>query len=366
MAFWLCVMAEQPGSGIATVCPWHCVAWASLQARHAAHALPHALLLTGEAGTGKRRFADACAAWLLCSAPVAGRACGRCKSCLLVAAGSHPDHLLVVPEVMRADADSGPDPESGSRKRKPSRDIRVDEVRELIGFASRTAQFGGRRVIVIDPAQAMNVNAANALLKTLEEPGAGMLLLLVSDAPAMLAATVRSRCQQIRLPSPTRAEALAWLAPLVGGEARATTLLGAAVTPMRALDLRDGAEDWVVQRPVLGKLLVDVLCGTASAVRFAEMAAKAPEALLMDWLPTLLADAVRIAEGVPAERLRNGDLAADLRRVVDARTTQPLFLLGDDLSRLRQQFHAGAGLSRPLLWEEVMLRWSPRPRSGHP
>ncbi len=348
---------------VAAPCPWHADAWAALRARAAA-ALPHALLFTGEAGTGKRRLADAFAAWLLCSAPVAGLACGRCKSCLLVAAGSHPDLLTVVPEAMRADADTGPDPETGAKKRKPSREIRIDDVRALIGFASQTAQFGGRRVIVIDPAHAMNVNAANALLKTLEEPGEGTVLLLVSDAPAALPATIRSRCQQVRLPSPNRADALAWLAPLVGGMAQAEALLAAAATPMRALALADGDDEWVAQRRTLAKQLVDVLAGDGSAVRLADALAKAPESLLMDWLPTLLADAVRLAEGVPAASLRNGDLAAELGRLVAGRGTQPLFLLADDLSRLRQQFHAGAGLSRPLLWEEVLLRAATRPRGA--
>lgn len=336
--------------------PWHRDAWSALLARVGGR-LPHALLLTGEPGIGKRRFADAFAAWLLCATPSSQHlACGRCKSCLLVAAGTHPDLLVVVPETMRAIDDGESE---GGKKKKPSREIRVDEVRALIGFAAQTAQFGGRRVVLIEPAQAMNVNAANALLKTLEEPGEGTVLLLVCDQPAALTATIRSRCQALLLPSPTRAQAQDWLAKELGDAARATALLAAAGAPTRALTLA-AADDWVAQRRSLAALLVDVLAGEASAVRFAELAAKAPEALLLDWLPSLLVDAVRLAEGVPAERLRNADLAKDLRRLVEARATQPLFLLGDDLARLRQQLNAGAGLSRPLLWEEVMLRWSPR------
>lgn len=368
-------MAE-PAHPAAQPCPWHDDAWAALQAR-VAERLPHALLLVGDAGIGKRRFADAFAAGLLCSAPRQGHGCGHCKSCVLVAAGTHPDLLTVVPEAMRAGFDGEADPEAAGKKKKPSREIRVDEIRALIAFAARTAQFGGRRVVVIDPAQAMNSNAANALLKTLEEPGAGTVLLLVSDQPARLAATIRSRCQLLRLPTPAPAEAQQWLAAELkqsGQDAgRAVALLAAAGNPTRALQLA-GHDDWVALRRNLATLLVDVLVGAASAVRFAELAAKASktadagedasEPLLLDWLPSFLADAVRLAEGVPAERLRNADLAPDLRRLVEARTTQPLFLLGDDLTRLRQQLDAGGGLSRQLLWEEVMLRWSPRTRSS--
>lgn len=339
--------------------PWQSDAWESLLAR-AAERLPHGLLLTGEAGTGKRRFADAFAAFLLCASPAGQpvQACGRCKSCLLVAAGSHPDLMMVVPESMRA----GDDEDTG-KKKKPSREIRIDEVRALIAFAAQTAQFGGRRVVVIDPATAMNTNAANALLKTLEEPGEGTVLLLVCDRPAALPATIRSRCQLLPLPAPDAAQAQTWLATELGNAKQAQSLLAAAGSPLRALALADD-DDWLAQRRELAGLLVGVLTGEASAVRFAELAAKAPEALLLDWLPSLLADAVRLAGGIPAERLRNADLARELSRLVAARATQPLFLLGDDLSRLRQQFQSNSGLNRPLLWEEVLLRGSHRPGRG--
>lgn len=348
---------------VADTCPWHAPAWATLAARIDSN-LPHALLLHGPAGTGKRRFADAFAAFLLCTAPVHGRACGRCKSCQLVAAGSHPDLLVVVPEAMRADADPAADGESSGKKRKPSREIRIDEIRRLIGFAAQTAQFSGRRVVVLAPAQAMNTNAANALLKTLEEPGAGTLLMLVTDAPALLPATVRSRCQPLALPAPARADALAWLAPQVGGESAAADLLNAAGAPLRALELHRTEGDWPARRRTLATLLVATLCGEESAVRCADALAKAPEALVMDWLPGLLADAARLSAGASANLLSNPDLADLLRRLVESRSMQPLFLLGDDLSRLRQQFQSNSGLNRPLLWEEVLLRGSHRPGRG--
>lgn len=364
---------SDPAAIISRPCPWHDAPYADLWQRVESN-LPHALLLTGETGIGKRRFADAFAAALLCQSPQGGFACGNCKSCLLVKAGTHPDLLLVTPEALREGAtESEGDGESSSKKKKPSAEIRVDDVRAVIAFAAQTAQFSGRRVVVIDPAHTMNVNAANALLKTLEEPGAGLTLLLVTDAPASLPATIRSRCQRVRLPGPAHGEAQAWLASLVGDAAKAGELLAAAGNPTRALLLVDD-DDWVTQRKTLAGLLVDALTGAASPVRFAEAAAKArkvadegaaaSEPLLLDWLPSFLTDAVLLAEGAAPERLRNADIAPLLRRLVEARTTQPLFLLVDDIARMRQQMQAASGLNRQLLWEEVLLRWSPRQRAG--
>lgn len=355
-------------SFVAAPCPWHLSAW---QALHQRAQLPHALLLAGDAGTGKRRFADAFAASLLCEAPRESQACGLCKACLLLSAGTHPDLHVVVPEALRAGVDPGEEGDGSGRKRKPSAEIRVDDIRQLRDFATQTAQFGGRRIVVIDPAEAMNANGANALLKTLEEPGPGLMLLLVCDAPAALLATIRSRCQMLRLPSPARMEALDWLARQTGDNAGAEALLAAAGSPLRALQIA-GDDDWIRLRRQLAGLLVDALTGQASPVRFAEAAAKAgkvaddaeqaSEPLLLDWLPGFLADAVRLAEGVPAGRLRNADLERDLRRLVEARTTQTLFLLADDLMHLRRQCQTASGLSRQLLWEELLLRWSPRTR----
>lgn len=344
-------------------CPWHSGIWSALLPRIEGR-LPHAMLLQGKAGIGKRRFADAFSARLLCESPVGGYACGACKSCRLFIAGSHPDVLFVVPESMRAEEDRVSETEGGRKQRKASREIRIDDIRRLIAFAGQTAQFGGWRVAVLDPAQAMNTNAANALLKTLEEPGMGTLLMLVSDAPAMLPATVRSRCQPLLMPSPSRSESLHWLAARVGGELRAEELLNAAGTPLRALALLATDDQWPVIRREVGKLLVATLCGEESPVRCAEALASAPEPLLLDWIPGLLLDAVRVSAGAGPETLDNPDLVIPLRRLVEARTTQPLFLLGDDLSRLRQQFLSASGLNRALLWEEVLLRGSHRPARG--
>nr|WP_193570433.1 DNA polymerase III subunit delta' [Luteibacter yeojuensis] len=177
--------------------PWHDEAWSRLQARRERGALPHALLLAGPAGLGKRDFLAAFVKGLLCQHPVQGMACGTCRACQLVAAGTHPDLVAL---------------SFGLRKDGATRsEIVVDQIRDLSQRLSMASQFGGWQVVTIDPADAMNAAAANALLKTLEEPTPSTLLALVADEPARLPATIRSRCQRIDFLVPPRETALDWL-----------------------------------------------------------------------------------------------------------------------------------------------------------
>lgn len=181
-----------------TALPWHQQAWQRLQARRERNAMPHALLLAGAAGLGKRAFATRLVRSLLCTEPVDGEACGHCRACQLLAANTHPDHLILTYGL--------------NSNNKPRKEIVVSQVRELSQRLAMASQFGGWQTATVDPADGMNTAAANALLKTLEEPSAASFLLLVADAPWRLPATVRSRCQRIDFQLPTREEALAWLA----------------------------------------------------------------------------------------------------------------------------------------------------------
>jgi len=180
-----------------TARPWHADAWARLQARRERDALPHALLLAGPAGLGKRDFLAGFVNGLLCQQPDHGVACGVCRSCLLLAAGTHPDVTSLT---------------FGLRKDGGTRtEIVVDQVRDLSQRLAMSSQFGGWQVATIDPADAMNAAAANALLKTLEEPTPSTILILVADEPARLPATIRSRCQRIDFLVPSREVSLDWL-----------------------------------------------------------------------------------------------------------------------------------------------------------
>lgn len=177
--------------------PWHREHWARLMTRRERDAMPHALLLCGPAGMGKRDFAERFVRGLLCQQAVDGEACGVCRSCLLLDAGSHPDRIGL---------------SYGLRKDGVQRsEIVVDQIRDLSARLAMSSQFGGWQVATIDPADALNAAAANALLKTLEEPASQTLLMLLADAPWRLPQTIRSRCQRIEFHLPEAGDALAWL-----------------------------------------------------------------------------------------------------------------------------------------------------------
>lgn len=161
--------------------PWQRDAWNRLTSRKPN--LPHGVLLTGAVGTGKRRFADHVAAWLLCDQPTPDGACGHCASCAWLTVGNHPSLLRISREV--------------DTKGKQSRQIKIDQIRDLMPFVQQTGQ--GWRVVIFEPAETLNTAAANALLKTLEEPAQQVMILLVADQYLQLPATIRSRVQQVPL-----------------------------------------------------------------------------------------------------------------------------------------------------------------------
>jgi DNA polymerase-3 subunit delta' len=185
-------------------------------AASAALAGAHALLIHGPAGAGHLEFSLLLAQASLCEAPGAarsGRPCGRCAGCHLVLQRSHPDLRLVLPAALRAQMawteDEDYIPPKGEAK--PSREIRVEQIRMAIDWAQQTSGRGRGKVLVLHPADAMNGPAANALLKTLEEPPGAMRLLLTSADPERLLPTVRSRCQRLPLVLPPTAQAESWL-----------------------------------------------------------------------------------------------------------------------------------------------------------
>ena len=266
----------------------------------------HALLLHGPGAVGQFELGLALASAFLCEDDSADmRPCGHCPSCRAMAAHMHPDFHLLLPEALRESlgwnvVEEGADAGSASKsKAKPSKDIRVQEVRTAIEWGQKTSSRGHAKVILVHPAPAMNTTAANALLKTLEEPAGVLRLLLTAHDPEALLPTVRSRCQRVYIALPPEPQAIEWLS--AQDIARPEVLLAAAGgQPLEAAAMADEGidsdtwdrvpaavrrgsaaafADWPLARLVdaLQKLCHDLMCLRASAApRYFGAASLAP------------------------------------------------------------------------------------------
>lgn len=189
------------------VYPWHEQVWQRINTMRGR--MPHALLLKGQGGIGKYQFAQTLAQFLVCLSPDAqGVACGECSSCHWFVQNNHPDYRLIEPE-------QDEPAEEGSTKAKSKKRVQIlfPQIVALGNFFELGSHLnGGSRVVVIHPAEALNIIAANALLKILEEPPQGVIFILVSHQPQRLLATILSRCHQIDMPVPNTEQAMRWLA----------------------------------------------------------------------------------------------------------------------------------------------------------
>ncbi|MCR4304878.1 MAG: DNA polymerase III subunit delta' [Gallionella sp.] len=240
---------------------------------------PHGLLFKGTKGIGKFDLAMNFAQSLLCQHPDgAGFACGKCPSCHWFEQESHPDFRLLQPEVLSTEGEETEDSRPASA-RKPSKLISVDQVRGLAGFIGMSAHQGGMRVVVIHPAETMNANAANALLKSLEEPPPGLLFILVSHKPQQLLPTILSRCLSFALPAPDAASATRWLKEQ-GVKNPAEALAASGFAPLQAVQLDEqmGSEEREkLLRAVRQPAGLDVFA-------LAEALQKTEQVLVVQWL----------------------------------------------------------------------------------
>jgi DNA polymerase III subunit delta' len=195
--------------------PWLAPQIDQLRRARAAQRFPTGLLIHDERGAGGEVLARFAAQLALCREPQAP--CGRCRDCRLFAAAQHPDFIELHPI-------------------EDSKYIRVEQVRELTEQLVLTAHAGGATAVLISPADSMNANAANALLKSLEEPRAGVTLILVSATPSRMPATILSRCLRLRIASPARAASVAWLTRVRGSGPWATVLEVLGDAPFEALE----------------------------------------------------------------------------------------------------------------------------------
>ena len=300
--------------------PWQAQTWSRLTLQLAQEQLAHALLLTGPRYTGKTTLALALARLLLCATPVAGLNCGKCHSCELSASGSHGDFRWLEPE-------------------GTSKVIKIDQIRQVVEFIGRTASFGLRKVIVIAPAESMNISAANALLKVLEEPGSNTYLILVCHRPHGLPATVRSRCQFLRPPFPSRGQSLDWLDRICGTRGESERMLNlAGEVPLLAAQLY---EDRSGERLQLARLAMHALF--SGEARGGVLAAILAEEELARAIGQLI-------DGIQA-LLRGLDRAA-----LETAQARAGFELLDELRGVQRVINGGSNPNQQLLLESLLAK----------
>ncbi|MDX1454016.1 MAG: DNA polymerase III subunit delta' [Gammaproteobacteria bacterium] len=328
--------------------PWLEGTWRTLLKLVAEQRLPHALLLTGTSGVGKQALAEAFAQYLACRDRGEQGACGQCSACQQFLAGSWPDFHQVT---MLVNEKTG----------KLKKQIGVDQVRELAAEIGMTAQQGGWKTVLLQPADAMTVNAANSLLKTLEEPPDNSLLMLVTSRPASLLPTIRSRCQQLKLAGPSAEEGEAWL------KAQDVKLPGPALAqaggaPLAALEL--AKDEFLAERAGLLKTLVDLNHGARSVPSAAAEFDKIGAANVLKWLDSLLEDLIRanqlgVTETGSSGGWRNPDLLKSLKSLAEG-------LHLESMHRFRQAVRQAVRLEErsnvvPLqLLESLLVAWARR------
>lgn len=318
--------------------PWQTSIWQDWQNQLATKPLPHALLLSGSKGLGKLNLAQALAAYLLCQQPNQSLACNQCASCQLLLSGFHPDLYQLEAE-------------------ESSKNIRIDQIRELNANLQKSSQLGGFKVALINPAESLNINAANALLKTLEEPEPKTQFILISHQPSALAATIKSRSQNWQLKTPPTEIALAWLASQIAeaGETTETSqaenlLKAAAGRPLIAKEL---AQPEVEQTRLL---LVDSFSQLLTQANPLSLANKLKNLNLLacfNWLQTAFADSLKLH--ISGETALADPRQLKLYQLINQRLSPNKLLKLDQLTMQKKQQLAN-NPNQELLLESLFIK----------
>lgn len=326
-------------SSLSTVYPWQQAGWQHLLGYIQQQRIPQALLITGPAGIGKRRLADAFAGSLMCQAPLADHsACGNCQSCKLLAAQTHTDFLLLEPD-------------------EPGKAIGIDKIRQLIVKLALKPQFETYRVVIIAPAEQLNTASANAFLKCLEEPTERTCLILLSKNPSRLPATIRSRCQTIQCRSPDSSIATQWLQQQ-GVQNDIEVLLSLAQgAPLVAKAYAD--QNLIAARQSYFDTWLQIADGKQNPITTAEQWQK-PDSLdlsiLFKWMLDWVADLIKTAHRAEPAQLHNPDKKKSLQALAERLELKALYRLYDSL--LIAQSQLNTQINKQLLLEQLLIDWS--------
>jgi len=314
--------------------PWQHEQWNYFARMMNSDSLPHAILLSGPEGVGKHHFARNITAAILCLQQTeSGAACGECKHCLLMEAKTYPDLVHVLPE-------------------EDKNTISIDAIRELISKLHLTRHFDSKKVALIEYADSMNTSAANALLKTLEEPPAETIIILVTSAPLKLPATIRSRCHFVPFHSPTQEQALAWLQSTSREVEWEPLLRVAQGAPLQAMQYHE--TELLDQRISVVQGFLEVFEANSDPIEIASRIEAIPFLQCFQWIQAVIVDLLRIKGVENPITLENPDFYRSLLALAP-RMQVPLLLEFWELLLDRKRIFDNS-LNRRLFAESLLIR----------
>ena len=315
--------------------PWLRPSFEQLVAGYQAGRGHHALLLQALPGMGGEALIYALCRYLMCRQPQGNKSCGQCHSCQLMQAGTHPDYYTLAPE-------------------KGKSALGIDAVRDVNEKLYERSRLGGAKVVWTGDAALLTDAAANALLKTLEEPPENTWFFLACQEPARLLATLRSRCRLHHLAPPSESYGLAWLEREVTmpQEALLSALRLSANAPAAALDLLQESH-WASRQQ-----LIQTLAGVLSSgdwLALLPILNHEQAAVRLHWLASLLVDAQKRQQGITL--VSNPDAWTLVNQLAQALPAARLQAIARDVSACRDQLLNVVGVNRELLLTERLLRW---------
>ncbi|OAH96685.1 DNA polymerase III subunit delta' [Methylomonas methanica] len=320
--------------------PWQQDNWRQLHAYIEQQRIPQALLFSGASGQGKRHLAEYYARTLLCHTPLAdSSACGHCVGCKLFAAQTHPDFLTIEPD-------------------EPGKAIGIDKIRQLIVKLALKPQYDDAyRVVIIQPADALNTASANAFLKCLEEPTERTCLLLISEQPSRLPATIRSRCQKIDCATPAHEQAMTWLQQQGAGEHAELLLTLAQGSPLLAKHYAE--QNMILLRQQYFEAWLQIAQGKENLLTVAELWQKQEKidlAVVLRWMASWVADIVKYAYRAESPTLANPDLKNALQALAERLELKRLYRFYDNVLTTKSQLNTQ--LNKQLMLEQLLISWS--------
>jgi DNA polymerase III subunit delta' len=295
--------------------------------------LPHALLFSGIPDIGKKEFAFALGAQILCDQRL-DASCGECSSCHLIKAGTHPDLVVVRP--------------------LESRQIKIEQIRDVVDWAAQTAQQGGRKVAIVYPAEQMNQSSGNALLKCLEEPAEGTYFLLVTDQPGRLLPTIRSRCQSVNFPLPSGDKVMRWLKNNTEAGTDVPLLLSLAVGAPLRVNRFDS--EYLKRRKAIKACVEKIVMDDPAGIEVAgKLINKEAPPEVYDVLYEVFADALRLGIAETNKYLINKDIEPFINVISEKYSTQKLLNVIRNINFCRKTTGDTTNPNPQLLLESLLI-----------